>query len=253
MKRKKPETLPTVDDERAALAAQRQALVDLKDQLAERVQAVQAREDELRAAIAVVRGGGELPPDIAALPPLDGTASGGSSPALAARLRALDEREALLARRERELADAVPLDRAGQDALAAELDARRAELDRVAGELEARRAELDRHAAEPLPGAELAARLAELKTAEQAFTKTREELAARAEAVAARERLVSEREKELRNGSGAAGTAKGSDLTELEARLRRLETTRASAAAQPQGFTGGLRRLERDGTRGRGA
>ncbi len=108
--------------------------------------------------------------------------------------------------------------------------------------------------ASPTPEEQLArieARLAELREAERVFLRTQEELAARSEALATRERLVAERERELdvledRSGTGLTR----SELAELEARLRRLETRRTPPTSEEtQSFAAGLETLRRRGTR----
>ena len=107
----------------------------------------------------------------------------------------------------------------------------------------------------PSPAAQQAAgidgRLAELKEAERAFLRTQEELAARSEAVAARERLVADRERELDEREDHAGLGPTrSELTELESRLRRLESTgRAPNVEDTQSFAAGLETLRRRGTK----
>lgn len=219
MRKKRDDTPGSIDDERRALFEQRRALEDLKRQLAEHVAAVQEREAELRRAIAQAQGG-VLPGDLAALPTAIGNVSHGHSlPAVEA-----------------------------DPAAARELERLRLALEQREEELGRREVELDRRArAVTLPAprpSDSEERLAELRAAEQAFLRTREELSARAEAVAAREHLVAERERELRS---AEGVLPGDDLQDLEARLRRLESQRAAAASQS--FTGGIRRLERGGTR----
>ena len=71
--------------------------------------------------------------------------------------------------------------------------------------------------------AQIEARLAELRDAEKLFLRTRDELAERSEAVAARERLVAQKERELDDREDGVGQWAGPELTEMEARLRRLE------------------------------
>ena len=94
--------------------------------------------------------------------------------------------------------------------------------------------------------AQIEARLAELRDAEKLFLRTRDELAARSEAVAARERLVAQKERELDDREDGDGHWAGPELTEMEARLRRLE--QQQPGEQTLGFSGGLRKLEQ-GTR----
>jgi hypothetical protein len=98
--------------------------------------------------------------------------------------------------------------------------------------------------------AQIEAKLAELRAAEQAFLRTQEELAVRSEAVAARERLVSARERELDEAEvGTPLERSRGDLAELEARLRRLERSSSTASEDTQSFAKGLESLRRRGTR----
>jgi hypothetical protein len=92
--------------------------------------------------------------------------------------------------------------------------------------------------------AQIEARLDELRAAEEAFLRTRRELAEHTDAISAREQLLAQRERELDEREDGWG---GPDLHELESRLRRLETQRQ--AAQAGSFSGGFRRLEQEGTR----
>ena len=98
---------------------------------------------------------------------------------------------------------------------------------------------------------ELDARLAALEEAEAAFLRTREELAARSDALTQRERLVAQRERELDEREDVADAKP--EVAELEARLRKLEQQRAIPAApateSTQGFTHGIKRLQEQGTR----
>jgi hypothetical protein len=132
---------------------------------------------------------------------------------VAQRERAVAAREEMLARREQELAQAPPLlALPGSDA-----------------------AERER----------LEQRLAELRDAEKLFLRTQAELASRSEEVAARERLVAGRER-----AGDTGHQDRTELTELEARLRRLERAGASTPSEDTAsFAGGLESLRRRGTR----
>ena len=91
--------------------------------------------------------------------------------------------------------------------------------------------------------AQIEARLAELRDAEKMFLRTRDELAARSEAVAARERLVSQKERELDDREDGVGQWASPELTEMEARLRRLEQQQ-DPSEQTMGFSGGLRKLQ---------
>ena len=78
--------------------------------------------------------------------------------------------------------------------------------------------------------AQIEARLAELRDAEKLFLRTRDELAARSEAVAARERLVAQKERELDDARTAPASGRAPELSEMEARLRRLEQQQAGRA-----------------------
>jgi hypothetical protein len=109
--------------------------------------------------------------------------------------------------------------------------------------------ERERRAADPTAVrlAEIDGRLDELRAAEEAFLRTRRELADHSDAIAAREQLLAQRERELDEREDAWG---GPDVHELEARLRRLETQRV-VVDQNKSFSGGFRRLEQEGTRTR--
>ena len=122
-------------------------------------------------------------------------------------------------------------------------DARVAELDARERAVEER----ERVPADPDEArlAEIESRLDELRAAEEAFLRTRRELAERSDAVDARERLAAQRERELDERDDGWG---GPDMQELETRLRKLETQRP-AAADARGFSGGFRRLEQEGSR----
>ena len=212
-KRRDDET--TVDDERRALQEQRASLADLKRELAERVRSVQERENELNHALA--QAGGRR----ADTPPLTLTSQLGDPD------RDTGENELEVARRERALIDR-------EEAVAA----RELELERRAAEIAALPpADPD---AERL--AQIEARLAELGDAEKIFLRTREEVAARSEAVAARERLVAQSERELDDREDGKGRWASPELTAMEARLQRLETQQPGE--QTQGFSGGFRKLE---------
>ena len=249
---RRPASEDPIAQERAALVEQRTALESLKRQLAERVAAVKEREDELRAAIAKVAAGKE--PAVALPPRVDPGAD-----RLAARTAAVAERERTLAAREAALASAPPpalgVDAAtnGGEALAqkaAELEAWRLELEARLAQLEARERAVEERERTPRDPdaarlAEIEARLDELREAEEAFLRTRRELADRSDAVDARERLASQRERELDEREDGWGS---DDMRELETRLRKLETQRSSVD-QTRSFSGGFRRLEQEGTR----
>lgn len=249
---RRPPSDDPVAQERSALADQRAALETLKRQLAERVAAVKEREDELRAAIAQVAAGKE--PAVALPPRADPDAE-----RLAARVLAITERERALAAREAAFAErvsarsdngSVAVDDSELEARTRELEERQRGLDARAAELDAReRAVEERERIPPDPNearlAEIESRLDELRAAEEAFLRTRRELAERSDAVDARERLASQRERELDERDDGWG---GPELQDLEARLRRLETQR-TAAGEARGFSGGFRRLEQGGSR----
>jgi hypothetical protein len=229
-----------VTQERQALAEQHAALEDLKRQLAERVAAVAERERELRAALGQVAAG-KTP--AVALPAVVSP----EADRLAARAAALAERERALAAREAalEAAETNGAADAGKAAIA-ELTAA---LEARARELESRERALEERERIPVDpdGARLAhieERLDELRAAEEAFLRTRRELAEHTDAISAREQLLAQRERELDEREDGWG---GPDLHELESRLRRLETQRQTA--QTGSFSGGFRRLEQEGAR----
>ncbi len=219
---KRREEPGTIDDEREALRAQHAALEDLKRQLAERVDAVRERELELHHALADA-GGPRPSARVSPAPILAGTGEDvlddieRRDRALREREQAVAARETLLVKREGELdlraKQVVPLSAAESDA-----------------------AKL----------AEIEARLVELREAEKLFLRTRDELASRSEAVAARERLVAQKERELDDREDAKGPWGAPALSEMEARLRRLE--QQQPGEQTLGFSSGLRKLEQ-GTR----
>lgn len=238
-----------VAEERQALTEQRVALETLKRQLVERVDAVKQREEELRAAIARVQAG--QAPAVLLPPRVDP-----DSDRIANRAAALAERERAVAAREAALASGAAHrggSANGDPALAereAVLDARARQLDARLAEVEEReRAAEERERIPPDPDAvrlaQIDARLDELRAAEEAFLRTRRELADHSDAIAAREQLLAQRERDLDEREDGWG---GPDVRELEARLRKLETQR-TALGQTQGFSGGFRKLEQDGTR----
>lgn len=220
----------TIDDERDALRAQHAALESLKRELAERVDAVRARELELHHAL--TEAGGLHPPVLPAPARTHADADTGEDALEAERReRSLIEREQALSAREQAFV-------AREQALVSreqELDARAAQI-----------------AAQPSADpdeerlSQIEARLAELRDAEKLFLRTRDELAPRSEAVAARERLVAQRERELDDREDGKGQWAGRELSEMEARLRRLE--QHQTGEETLGFSGGLRKLEQ-GTR----
>jgi hypothetical protein len=201
----------TVEDERDALRGQHAALEDLKRELAERVEAVRERELELHHALTEAGGPRQGMPSLPA-PVQPG--AGEDAREAERRERAFREREQAVEARERDLEQRA-----------------------------------EQIATQPPDAAQLAqieARLVELRNAEKLFLRTRDELAGRSEAVAARERLVAQRERELDGREDDTGRWAGPELSEMEARLRRLE--QHSSGEQTLGFSGGLRKLEQ-GTR----
>ena len=234
---KRREEPTTVEDERAALRAQHAALEDLKRQLNERVEAVRARELELHHALAETNSlpGGSAgagrrfrAPLVPRTTPRRGIDAQRREQAVAQRERAVAAAEAALAARTRQL----ELDPASAETMVG-----------VPVPVTEPPAEPD---AERL--AQIEARLAELRDAEKLFLRTRDELAARSEAVAARERLVSQKERELDDREDGVGQWASPELTEMEARLRRLEQQQ-DPSEQTMGFSGGLRKLQQGTTR----
>lgn len=206
---------PESGDGHEALREQWLALDELKRELTERVLAVQERERELQQAIAASGGASGAVPT-----PTRRPASDPAGPGQQERL-ALTDRDRALSQRE------------------AELDARDAELEAREAALSSREAELDARATASI-GVET--RIAELRDAERLFLRTRDELAARSEAVATRERLVAQREREL-DDRHAPPVLPPLAIGELEARLRRLER-RQTSDEDTQSFSAGLRRLQ---------
>ena len=226
--KRRAEPATTIEDERAALRAQHAALEDLKRQLSERVEAVRERELELHHALAEANS---LTPAKGAT---NDAGAGGDTQrreqAVAQRERAVAAAEAVVAERTRqlELAQADAETMVGVPAPVIEAPAP---------------AEPD---AERL--AQIEARLAELRDAEKQFLRTRAELTARSEAVPARERLVAQKERELDDREDGVGQWASPGLTEMEARLRRLEQQQ-DPSEQTIGFSGGLRKLQQGTTR----
>jgi hypothetical protein len=228
---KRREEPTTIDEERAALRDQHAALEDLKRQLAERVGAVRERELELHRAITDVGTGGGAAQTTGIVLPHPVVASAGVSTAQDVVDVEAARRDSALLAREQSVAN------------------READLDQRERELEGRMAATAAEALDPGAArlAEIDARLAELRAAEKLFLRTRDEIAGRSEAVAARERLVAQRERELDEREDGTGDWKGPGISEMEARLRRLEQ-KQQPGEQTLGFSGGLRKLEQ-GTR----
>jgi hypothetical protein len=243
---RKLENEDPVAEERRGLADQRAALEDLKRQLVERVQAVQERENELRAAMTAIAAGKET---TIALPAVGDP----EADRLAARSAALAERERALAAGEIAAA-AAATNGTGDQASAtreAALREREAALQAREEELTARERDLRERELAPPPEpdavrlAQIEARLDELRAAEEAFLRTRRDLAEHSDAITAREQLLGQRERELDEREDSWG---GPELRDLESRLRKLETQRL-AGGQTSSFSGGIQKLEQQGTR----
>ena len=217
------------------------------------MQSVQLREHELQQAIQDV-GRGKVPPAKATVAPRR-TTTVRPAPRSAARSAELDRRERELVAR---LA-AMPADTAQKTDGALELDRRARELEQREAALTARehaiaeREQTLASAAPPDPDGERLAkieeRLAELRESEKLFLRTRDELAARSEAVSVRERLVSQHERELDEREDSTGGWAKPGLSELEQRLRKLE--QQHPGEQTLGFSGGFKKLQQHGTRPR--
>ena len=224
MFRKQASQPASVEDERVALHQQWLELDALKRELSERVRSVEERERELQSVLEKARRDGS---------PLPAAGDGGNE-LVVAQFAALERRAAALTQRERELAEREGL--AGGDSGTGVLPAAPLSDEQRLAEIEAK--------------------LAALRESEQAFARTQQELAARSEALTQRERLVAQRERELDQREDEADARP--EVAELEARLRRLEQRPAipPAPAAPsvedtQGFSGGVRRLQEQGTRRR--
>lgn len=259
-KRREP---TTIEDERAALRAQHAALEDLKRQLNERVAAVRERELELHHAIAEANSPPlanalkrSLPPEPVAAAPRPTTAPEADTgenaleaqrceQALGERERAVAAAEVALLTRTRQSEQDLAGDREQLTARERELELQ-ADAETMVGVPVPVAVE---PAPEPQPEAnaerlaQIEARVAELRDAEKMFLRTRDELAARSEAVAARERLVAQKERELDDREDGVGQWASPELTEMEARLRRLEQQQ-DPSEQTMGFSGGLRKLQ---------
>ena len=231
--------------ERRALVEQRVALEDLKRELAARVAAVQERENELRAAMTAVAAGKESG---VRLPPVGDA----DADRLALRAAAVGERERALAARE--AAAAVALANGSGDRASAAREAALRERESASAaresELDAREqavAERERIPADPdaVRLAQIETRLDELRAAEEAFLRTRRDLAEHSDAITGREQLLAQRERELDEREDGWG---GPEFRDLESRLRRLETQRLTGD-QTRSFSGGFKKLEQEGTR----
>ncbi len=262
-KRREP---TTIEDERAALRAQHAALEDLKRQLSERVEAVRERELELHHALAEANSppaanavARPLPPPPAGAPARtadnpdadngdDALEAHRREQAIAERERAVAAAELALLARTREIEEGIAREREqlairerGTDPQAGAETIVGVSVPVVAGAASEADAERLAH---------IEARVAELRDAEKMFLRTRDELAARSEAVAARERLVAQKERELDDREDGVGQWASPELTEMEARLRRLEQQQ-DPSEQTMGFSGGLRKLQQGTTRPR--
>src|SRR5512132_1035498 len=211
--RRKTDSLGTPEDEREALRRQRlegaRELELLKRELGERIAAVRQREQELEAALGQAAPGTALSPIRPSRPdPL-------VDRELSARASAVERRERELAARERDLAERERAFRENPPDPSAE---------RLA---------------------QIEARLAELGEAEKLFLRTQQELAARSDALSARERLVAELERET---GQRAEHWDAPELAELERRLRRLESERSAPAETTQTFSGGFSKMRRSRT-----
>ena len=232
--------------ERRALVEQRVALEDLKRELAARVSAVQERENELRAAMAAIAAGKE---STVLLPPIGDP----EADRLAVRTAALAERERALAARE-VAASIAGANGSSDQALSARETALRGRESALAArerELDAR--ERDVAERELIPAdpdavrlAQIETRLDELRAAEEAFMRTRRDLAEHTDAITAREQLLAQRERELDEREDSWG---GPEIRDLESRLRRLETQRLTGEQTTRSFSGGFKKLEQEGTR----
>lgn len=237
-----------LESEREALRRQRaeaaQELAGLKRTLAERVAAVQQRERELAAATARVE-----------------------------RMeRKLEKRRGLLRLKPAEAKQDEPANLdvkvdAKLDALRAELAAREDAISAREATLAEKEAELERHARESpeevfelpeqvfeLPPPEhdddeseaIAALLAELHEAEEAFARTHAELARRSDELAEREAAVAARERTFT----VQPVPDAEEIEALEARIRLLERDGGrKRKAEPPSFSAGLRALEERGLR----
>jgi hypothetical protein len=231
--------------ERRALVEQRVALEDLKRELAARVAAVQERENELRAAMAAIAAGKES----TVLLPAVGDAD---ADRLAVRAASVAERERALAAREAAAAVAAANGTGDRASAAREAALRERESASAAreSELDAREqavAERERVPADPdaVRLAQIERRLDELRAAEEAFLRTRRDLAEHSDAITGREQLLAQRERELDEREDGWG---GPEFRDLESRLRRLETQRLTGD-QTRSFSGGFKKLEQEGTR----
>ncbi len=220
----------SIDAEREALREQHAALEELKRELADRIDAVREREQELQHALDRARKDGAGRASTPAATIRDTKADTGAETAAAKQLeRELADRERAVTTREQRLAEQ-------ERDLAARATAGPIHTPQPPVEPDAERL------------AQIETRLSELREVEKIFLRTRDELAARSEAVAARERLVAQKERELDDREdGKSGAA---ELSELEARLRRLE--QQGPGEQTLGFSRGLRKLEQERRERRG-
>jgi len=199
---------------RAIRGAAEQELGRLRQELTERVSAVEQRERELSDALARVNRTSRRKPS-----PGDDRAVAHAQVGLAAHAQELNRREMELAARERAYLK-MEADLARRAAGAAETPAERL--------------------------AHIEARLVALQEAEKAFARTQAELAAQSEELASREAALIESERA--SGGGTPITTKA-EFAEIDERLRRLERETRAAPAE-RGFGDALRSLEQRGLRG---
>lgn len=240
-----------IESEREALRRQRveaaEQLETLKRTLAERVAQVQQRERELAEALAKAE---KREQNLVA-------AEERSSRLTALRLRLTEAKEARVPRDDDANVPVLPAVAFPAEALElreSELNEREEALTRRTRELEEREASVEARAATPVPdepeparpepSEHLEARLAELRAAEQAFSRTQAELTARSDALALREEALAAAEQAL----SAKEVSSGVDLEALESRIRRLEGSR-TREREPQTFSAGLRALQERGLR----
>jgi DNA repair exonuclease SbcCD ATPase subunit len=200
----------------AVRVAAEQELARLRNELNERVAAVERRERELADALAKARRGGGKQP---ALPAGAESALTHAQVGLAAHAQELAKKEAELAAREQAIVK-----------LETEL-ARRA-----AGEVVDPEERL----------AQIEARLKALQEAEKAFARTQAELAVKSDELARREAELEERHSSGTSVPAPAAGLSRAELADLEDRLERLERETRDDSIE-RSFGDGLRRLERRG------
>jgi hypothetical protein len=215
--RRKPEPISIESEQerlRAIRVAAEQELGRLRQELTERVQAVEQRERELSDALARVNRG----PGRKAMPG-DDRALAHAQVGLTAYAQELNRRELELAARERAYLK-METDLTRRAAAAAETPEERL--------------------------AHIETRLAALQEAEKAFARTQAQLAAQSEELASRDAALLESE---RAGGGGTPITTKAEFAEIDERLRRLERE-TRAAPTERGFGDALRSLEQQGLRG---